>query len=537
MKKLNKVKVLDCTLRDGGYYNNWDFSSQIAQDYLNAMSKSGIKFVELGFRSLSKKGFKGPNWYTTESYIDSLSVPKNISLGVMVNVFEITSHHLGLKKTTDLLFKNSKFSKIKFVRLASHFDEFVQATKICKILKNKGYIVGINLMQISERSEKDILSAAKKAQEAKPDILYFADSLGSMNEQKIKKVINSLKKFWKGELGIHAHNNLGKALANSLFALEHGVSWVDSTVTGMGRGPGNVQTEFLLLEMEKYSKTKFDVLPVIKIIEKYFEPLKKIYNWGTNPFYYLAGKYGIHPTYIQEMISQKLNEIKILETINQLKEKNGNKYDINLVRSEFQKPIKLTRGVWSPKKKFKNKEVMFISSGPNLFEYKEAIKKYILKNKPIVVALKPSVKIDSKLIDYYIACNPLRLMSEASSYKTIKSPLIIPKSLMTEKLKQKLKNIKILDFGIGLKDNKFEFYNNCAMVPKLYTVAYALSLAASGKASKILLAGFDGYGKNDKRTKIVDELFLNYSSHKKSKPIICITPTSYSFTNTSIYAL
>ena len=167
-----------------------------------------------------------------------------------------------------MLFKNSKFSKIKFVRLASHFDEFVQATKICKILKNKGYIVGINLMQISERSEKDILSAAKKAQEAKPDILYFADSLGSMNEQKIKKVINSLKKFWKGELGIHAHNNLGKALANSLFALEHGVSWVDLFVTGMGRGPGNVQTEFLLLEMEKYSKTKFDVLPVIKIIRK-----------------------------------------------------------------------------------------------------------------------------------------------------------------------------------------------------------------------------------------------------------------------------
>ena len=104
MKKLNKVKVLDCTLRDGGYYNNWDFSSQIAQDYLNAMSKSGIKFVELGFRSLSKKGFKGPNWYTTESYIDSLSVPKNISLGVMVNVFEITSHHLGLKKNNRLAF-------------------------------------------------------------------------------------------------------------------------------------------------------------------------------------------------------------------------------------------------------------------------------------------------------------------------------------------------------------------------------------------------------------------------------------------------
>ncbi len=534
---MKNIKLLDCTLRDGGYYNNWDFSSQMVQDYLNAMSKSGIKFVELGFRSLSKKGFKGPNWYTSESYIDSLSVPKNISLGVMVNVFEIISHSSGLKKATDLLFKNSKFSKIKFVRLASHFDEFNQAIKICKILKKKGYLVGINLMQISERSEGDIKLIANKAQEANPDILYFADSLGGMDEQKIKKVISSLRKFWKGELGIHTHDNLGKALTNSLFALEQGVTWVDTTVTGMGRGPGNAKTEFLLLEIEKYSKCKFDVLPVIKIIKKYFEPLKKIYNWGTNSFYYLAGKHGIHPTYIQEMIAQKLDETKILETIGQLKEKNGNRYDVNLVRSDFQKPIKLIKGVWSPRKKFKGKEVLFISSGPNLIEYKEAIKKYILKNKPIVVALKPSVKIESKLIDYYIACNPLRLMSEASSYKAIKSPLIIPESLINKKIKQKLKNIKILDFGIGLKNNKFEFYNNCAIVPKLYTVAYALSLAASGQASKILLAGFDGYGKNDKRTKVVNELLLNYSSHKKSKPIICVTPTSYSFTSTSIYAL
>ena len=110
MKKLKKINVLDCTLRDGGYYNNWDFSTKIAQDYINAVSKSGIKFVELGFRSLKKKGFKGPNWYTTDSYIDSLSIPKKINIGVMVNVFELTSHKLGLKKATDKLFKNAKNS-------------------------------------------------------------------------------------------------------------------------------------------------------------------------------------------------------------------------------------------------------------------------------------------------------------------------------------------------------------------------------------------------------------------------------------------
>ena len=124
----------------------------------------------------------------------------------------------------------------------------------------------------------------------------------------------------------------------------------------------------------------------------------------------------------------------------------------------------------------------------------------------------------------------MRLLPDADLYKSIKSPLVVPKSLLSEKLKKKFKNIKILDFGIGLEDNKFDF-------PKLYNVAYALSVATSGKASKILLAGFDGYGQDDRRTKIVDEIFFSYFSHKKSIPILAVTPTSYNFSTTSIYAL
>ena len=141
------------------------------------------------------------------------------------------------------------------------------------------------------------------------------------------------------------------------------------------------------------------------------------------------------------------------------------------------------------------------------------------------------------LIDLYVACNPLRLLPDADLYKSIKSPLVVPKSLLSEKLKKKFKNIKILDFGIGLEDNKFDFLSNCALIPKLYNVAYALSVATSGKASKILLAGFDGYGQDDRRTKIVDEIFFSYFSHKKSIPILAVTPTSYNFSTTSIYAL
>ena len=81
-----KINLLDCTLRDVGYYNNWDFSNKLVNDYLSAMSSAGIKFVELGFRSLKYKDFKGPNWYTTDSYINNLNIPNNLVLGVMINV-------------------------------------------------------------------------------------------------------------------------------------------------------------------------------------------------------------------------------------------------------------------------------------------------------------------------------------------------------------------------------------------------------------------------------------------------------------------
>ena len=98
-------------------------------------------------------------------------------------------------------------------------------------------------MQITEQPKERIIEAGKLAQEYKPDVLYFADSLGRMSEKEINEVILNIRKYWSGEIGIHAHDNLSKALSNSLYALKNGVTWVDSTISGMGRGPGNVKTE------------------------------------------------------------------------------------------------------------------------------------------------------------------------------------------------------------------------------------------------------------------------------------------------------
>ena len=237
------------------------------------------------------------------------------------------------------------------------------------------------------------------------------------------------------------------------------------------------------------------------------------------------------------MLTIKMDEIEILEAIKQLKVKDGNKYDVNLVKSEFQKPIKLEKGSWSPKIKLKNKEVLLLSSGPKLSEYKKEIEKFIIRKKPYVIALNTRVKINKKLINLYVVCNPLKLMAEAEQYKNISSPLVLPVSLISNKVREKLKKIKILNFGVGLKDSSFKFYNSCSNIPKLYTVAYALSIAASGKAKRIFLAGFDGYQKNDRRLKIIDEIFNNYSKAIGTVPVIAVTPSIYNIQKKSIYTL
>ena len=237
------------------------------------------------------------------------------------------------------------------------------------------------------------------------------------------------------------------------------------------------------------------------------------------------------------MLSTHFDENEILAAIKQLQHSGGRRYNVDLVRSEFQKSMKLSKGKWSPINKIKKGEVLLIASGPKANDYKNEIEQYISSKKPFVIALNTTVKINKKLIDIYAACNPLKLIADSDLYKSITLPLAVPSALLSDDLRKKFKNLKLLDFAAGVKENCFEFHKTGATLPRLYTLVYALAIATSGNASKILLAGFDGYGSNDKRTKLIDELFYLYSTFKESKPIIAITPTSYSVTSTSIYAL
>ena len=167
------MKILDCTLRDGGYYNAWDFSNDLVADYLFAMEALKVDFVEIGFRSLKIQGFKGAYAYSSDAFLNNLGIPKSLQnkIGVMLNGSELAEHDKGLVYVLDQLFVNAENSLISLVRIACHVHQFEECLPAAKWLKDKGYQVGFNLMQVADCDEAEIARLAKKASQHPIDVL------------------------------------------------------------------------------------------------------------------------------------------------------------------------------------------------------------------------------------------------------------------------------------------------------------------------------------------------------------------------------
>lgn len=530
--------LLDCTLRDGGYYNNWDFSPELINDYLHSMSALGADYVEIGFRSFDHNGFKGGCAYSTDSFVRNLDVPKGLKLGVMVNSSDLLKYTNGVIPALSKLFKPASESSVTLVRIACHMHEAAMTFPCIKWLKEQGYVVGINLMQIADRSNDEVELVGQLAQEHNPDVLYFADSMGSMDNAQTTRIIKALRKSWKGDLGIHTHDNMGKALSNSLCAIDEGVTWIDSTVTGMGRGPGNVQTEYLAIELTERRKVFSNITPLLTVINKHFNPLKAKYNWGSNPYYYLAGKYGIHPTYIQEMISDsRYSNEDLLVVIEHLRQSGGKKFNVQTLETGRNFYNEDPHGTWSPAEQFSGREILLVAHGLGATQHRQAIEDYITIAKPIVIALNAQTTLKEELINFRAACHPVRLMTDYTIHLALPQPLITPASMLPETVLTLLQGKKLLDFGLKVQGDVFTFAEKHCVLPTSIVLAYALAIAASGKTPRVLMAGFDGYAADDSRGIEVEKLLTDYQKTIGVPPLLAITPTRYKLATTSVYCL
>jgi 4-hydroxy 2-oxovalerate aldolase len=526
MKK-NKLNILDCTLRDGGYYNNWHFDKNLINEYLKVMSIIKVDYVEIGFRFIDKVKTKGPSAYSEESFLKSLKIPRGLKIGIMINAADFVNH----KNILDVVKKNfrkKKDSLISLVRIACHNYEIEAIIPVVNWLKKSGYKVGVNIMQIPELSIQEINKAVLQIKKTKADILYFADSLGSLNATKTKKIIKTIKSNWKGSTGIHTHDNMGKALENSIEAINNSVNWIDCTVTGMGRGPGNTKTEYLILELKRKNEKNENLVYLLNLIKNFFEPLKDKYKWGSNPFYYFAGLNSIHPSFVQEMLSEESFQPEdIHANLNYLRSVGGRKFSNELISLGKNFYKKVNKGSWDPANLIKNKDVLIIGPGKSVAKNKNKIIKFIIKYNPIVLVLNAINPIPKKLINAHIVCHTLRLLSDIDKYKRLNNFLITPYSSFSKNIKSKINFKNVLDFGLQVKNKRFKFDKKYAVLPNSLALTYALGVCTSGQSKKIFLAGLDGYNQSSPKKFAIDELFQNYRLEEKAKKIFSLTKTNY----------
>ena len=532
-----KLKVLDCTFRDGGYYVNWDFDKNLVLKYLKSIELSKIDIIELGFRFMSKNVFQGAYAHTSDDFVDTLPLPNNILLSVIVNASDLIYYKGGLDDAVIKLFQHKSKSRVDIVRIAVHVPDIPLTYELAKKLKKLGYFLCLNIMQVDSLSSEKLTYLSKQIQSWNNiDVLYFADSFGNMDSLKIKETVKAIKKGWNGDIGFHAHDNKGLALINSLSALDEGVKYIDSTILGMGRGAGNTKTENLLLELKNKSINNYNPQPLFSLSMNDFQLLKNKHQWGPNLYYYLSAIYGIHPTYIQVMLSDKRYDVdSILSKINSLKNVNSSSFDIDkLDLLENDNSLEF-EGKWSPANMCFGREILIIGSGPSSDKYLDDLIQFIKKKNLLVFCVNLNSKIPTKIIDIYIACNQTRFLLELENFQDLEKPLIIPKARVPDSAMQKISNLTIYDYGMKIEKGKMKILDKGCTLDKQLTLIYAISIATAGKAKKIYLTGVDGYNLNSPEQNEMIEMLNLYNNLENKVNITAITPTNYPISKSSIF--
>lgn len=536
MREKNQM-ILDCTLRDGGYYVDWDFDENTVRKYLAAVATAKIDIIEIGFRFLPANKFLGAFAYSTDEYLSSINLPKGIPVAVMINASEIIGSQNSIEITVNQLFNNKIESPVDIVRIATRGKDIEKCHEIATHLHKLGYRVFINLMQIDSIETDDIVRLSEKISKwGVCEVLYFADSFGSLEPYTVKQITKTLLTGWKGPLGIHAHDNKGLALLNSLAAYEEGVEYIDSTLCGMGRGAGNAKTEYLLVEMMQHDLGEYFPDALFPLVLQDFNKLHKCYQWGPNIYYYLSAIHGIHPTYIQEMLGdERYGTDQLLSAINFLKSSKVPFFSFENMLRAAAGIEGSEHGTWSAKKWLNGRSVLILGAGPSTKKYIDAIKLFVNKHKPVVLCLNVNEAVPVQMVDAYVACHETRILIEADSYSGLATPIILPLSRVPESIRDILKNIEIFDYGLRVNDECFEIAENGCVLTNSLALTYAISAATAGGANKVFLAGVDGYETSDSRQLEMISMLEEYRLKVNSIPLIAITPTTYPIQKSSIF--
>jgi 4-hydroxy 2-oxovalerate aldolase len=293
-----EIKVLDCTIRDGGLINKWQFSDEFVRKVFIALSKAGVDYMEIGYKSSEKYFSRHENgkW----KFCDDDDIKRVID-GVETDMKLSAMADIGRVEPEDIPPKSQ--SVLHMIRVACYANQVDKAITLAHHCMDKGYETTINLMAVSKVIERDIDEALNDLSKSDVPTVYLVDSFGSLYSEQIRALAKKYIEALPGkQIGIHTHNNQQLAFANTIEAIICGINRLDATLYGMGRGAGNCPLELLLSFLKN---PKFDIRPILEVIQELLIPLKAKIEWGYHIPYMITGVLNEHPRSAMKIMAEK----------------------------------------------------------------------------------------------------------------------------------------------------------------------------------------------------------------------------------------
>lgn len=499
------MKILDCTLRDGGYYTNWDFKPHVVDAYIDAMNKLPIDYLEIGYRNKPMQGYQGKFGYTPVSVLKNLKEKCSKKIVVMLNEKSTTQNDLGILLEPII-------GLVHMIRIAIDPKNFDRAVILAKAVKNMGFEVGFNCMYMSkwETEYPDFLNKLNTLNDF-CDLFCMVDSFGGVTPEDIKNIYYKVKAHTNVPTGFHGHNNLQLGLINTITAINLGCDYVDATIMGMGRGAGNLNTELLLTYLNAHEKLNID-FNVLGDVISVFKPLMEQYQWGTNLPYMIAGANRIPQKEVMDWVTNRVYSFNsIVRALDNKRNNNEDNAKFPQLK-EFQK----------------YNQVIVIGGGDSSLQHLEAIKEYVTNSDNIALIFATSRHAEAfknlKVPKFYcLVGNEGRRLTATIGEKFFDGKCILPpypRTMGTEVPTYAEKNTFEL--------TKIEFIDE--FKDSVTTIALQLALYLSKE--KIFAIGYDGYPGNvlsEKEMDLTNENKTIFQAYEKIKgeKLKSLTPTLY----------
>jgi len=502
---MNKINILDCTLRDGGYVNKFNFDDSHMSNIIKQLNHANIDIVECGF--LDKKISKESN----TSRFKSIDILNNLlSKTDLTNSLNVAMVEYGNYDVYSLPFVNdSNKNEIKGIRYSFRKSDHTKIFDEVKAILEKGYKLFIQPIATELYTDIEIIDFMNNCNNHKITAFYIVDTHGSMLRDNFRRLYylidNNLRKDIK--LGFHSHNNLQLSYSNAIDFIEVASKndreiVIDSSIYGMGRGAGNLNTELLADYLNNNFNTNYNIDFLLEVVDDYLSAIKKENEWGYSLEHFLSATQKCHPNYASFLINTKnLSILEIKNLLQLLPSDEKREYNKEVIEKIYiSHKEKATLDIKDLPSTFFEKPTLLLASGNSVVERQNDVLTKIKENSLQVLGLNHISKLIKS--DYVFFSNQARYNEFSDSISTEK--LIVTSNI---KVKSNHNNCYVLDFK-----SLFNFENqNIDNVAVL-----ALNLFVKNNTKNIFIAGLDGYKSNQNENyayqeynRVVNEEALN----------------------------